>query len=154
MVKVKDIMRRDVPSVSPSASIIDVARKLRDCGTGILPVCEKGKLHGLITERDIVSGIVATASDPAATTVRSLMHKHQPIISPDDDMMQATRVMANNGVRLLSVVQNGELLGLLTLDELSRESLALAAMVLSKTLEPQVSKKTKAIDRYLRRRRR
>jgi len=145
MTRVKEIMRCDVPSVSPSASIVEVAQKLRDCGTGTLPVCEKGKLRGVITERDIVCAIVATADDPTTGTAGSLMRKRQPTISPGDDITRAARVMADNGVRLLPVAQNGQLLGLLTLENLGRESLALAAWVFSRNLKTQALRKTKVL---------
>jgi len=139
MAKVQEIMKCDIPSVPPSASIIEVAQKFRDCDTGILPVCDKGKLRGLITERDIIINIVATAGDPLLEKASSVMNKRQPTVSPDDDMVQAAKVMADNGIQVMPVAQNGKLLGLLTLDDLAQESLAVAAWVFSKTIRLQAS---------------
>ena len=142
MARVLEIMKRDVPSISPSASIVEAAQKFRDCGIEILPVCENGKLRGIITERDIVIGIVATASDPLIEPARLVMNNHQPVISPGDDIMQAAKVMVNHGVRVVVVAKNAELLGLLTLDDIAQESLAIAALVFSKTLQPHASRET------------
>ena len=47
------------------------------------------------------------------------MKNQLPLISPGADIMEAVKVMADNGVQLLPVVQNGKLLGLLTLDRLA-----------------------------------
>ena len=135
MLKVRDVMTSEVIPVLPSTPVIEVAYQMKVSGTGVIPVCDNGKFRGVITERDIVIGIVATGTDPVTEPARSIINNHQPIISPGDDIMQAAKVMVNNGVRVLPVAQNGKLLGLFTLDDLAGESLALAAMVFSKTIK-------------------
>jgi CBS domain-containing protein len=137
MAKVRDIMNTEAIFVPPSAPIIEVAHQMKIRGTGVIPICDQGKFRGLITERHIVTEIVANAIDPVGAPASSVMNKHQPVISPDEDIMQAAKIMINNNVHVLAVAQNGELLGLLTLDDLARESLALAAMVFAKTVAPQ-----------------
>lgn len=133
MAKVREIMTRDFVSVKPSAPIIEVAQKMRDSRAGVIPVCENGKLRGMVSERDIITHIVATAHNPKREHARSLMNNKQPIVSPGEDLIQAAKIMASNGVRVLPVAQNARLLGLFTLHDLARESLALAATVLVKT---------------------
>jgi len=137
MVKVRDIMNSNIISVRPCIPIIEVAHQMKIWGTWVIPVCEHRKFRGLITERDIVTKVVANAVDPVVETARSVMNKHQPLISPDDEIVQAAEVMVHNGVWVLAVVQNGELLGLLTLEDLARESIALAALVFSRTITPR-----------------
>jgi len=141
-VKVKDIINGDVISVASSTPIIEVARQMRDCGAGVIPVCENGKFQGVITERDIVISLVAAASDLKKQQAGTLAHSRHPMISPGVDIMQAAKMMVDHGVRVLPVVQNGKLLGLFTLEDLARESIALAAMVFSKTIKPQASGET------------
>jgi CBS domain-containing protein len=133
MVKVRELMTKDIVSVPPSAPIIEVAQRMRDSGTGVIPVCNNGEFQGLITERDIVISIVARAHSPKREHARSLVHNHRPIVSPGDEVIQAAKVMVNHGVRALPVAQNGKLLGLFTLDDLARGNLALAAAVLAET---------------------
>lgn len=133
MAKVREVMTKVFVSVPPSAPIIEVAQKMSNSGTGIIPVCDNGKLRGVITERDIITHIVACAHNPKREHVRALMRNDRPIVSPGEEIMQAAKIMVNNDVRVLPVAQNGKLLGLFTLDDLARESLALAATVLVET---------------------
>lgn len=139
MVKVSDIMNSNIISVHPCIPVIEVAHQMKVLGTWVIPVCDHRRFQGLITESDIVTKIVATATDPVTEPASSVMNKHQPVISPGEDITQAARVMVNNDVWVLPVVQDGELLGLLTLDGLAEESLALAALVFSKTIRPRTS---------------
>jgi CBS domain-containing protein len=145
MAKVRDIMNTEVISVPSSTPIIEVAHQMKNRGTGIIPICDQGKFRGLITERRIVTEIIANAIDPVVESAGSVMNKHQPVISPDDEIMQAAKVMISNDVQVLAVVQSGELLGLLTLEDVARESLALAAMVFSKTMTSQTTAHTEKV---------
>ena len=144
MLKVRDVMASEFASVSSHTPVIEMAHQMKVSGTGVIPVCDNGKFQGIVTERNIVIGIVATAADPVTEPARSVMNNNLPIISPGDDIIQAAKVMVNNGVRVLPVAQNEKLLGLFTLDDLAQESLALAAMVFSKTVKLQASRETKA----------
>ena len=143
MAKVADIRITKVNSVLPSTPVIEVAHQMKISKRSIVPVCDNSKFRGIVTDRDIVTGIVATASDPVTEPASSVMNNRQPIISPGVDVMEAAKLMINKGVQVLAVVENGNLVGLLTLEDLARESLAMAAMVFSKTIEGQVSKQTR-----------
>jgi CBS domain-containing protein len=142
MLKVRDVIAKEFVSVPRSAPIGEVARKMKDLKTGAVPVCDNGKLRGIITERDIVTGVADIASNLSNLPTRLLMNNHHPIISPGEDILQAAKVMVNNGVRVLPVAQNGKFLGLLTLDDLARESMALAAMTFAKTAKMAMEAKS------------
>jgi CBS domain-containing protein len=150
MSKVRDIMNTHIISVPPSAPIVEVAHQMKMRGTGVIPICDQGKFRGLITERHIVTEIIANAIDPVVETAGSVINKHQPVITPDEEIMQAVKVMVSNDVQVLAVVQNGELLGLLTLEDLARESLALAVMVFSKTMTSRTSAEAKVQGKRIR----
>lgn len=134
MARVEEIMTTNVASVSPSAPIVEVAQRMRDYGLGTIPVCENGKLRGMITERSIVSKIVASAHNPKRERARSLMSNCGPKISFGCDTTEAAKIMATHRVCCLPVVRNGgKLAGLVTLNNLVKGSLALASMVLART---------------------
>lgn len=145
MPRVGDIMSKDVISVVPSTSMFEVARQMRDSGTGVVPVCENGRFRGLITERDIVTRTVTCQGnlkrDPAGALAKQERH---PMISPGDEVLQAAKVMASHGVAVLPVAQNGRLLGLVTLENLAQENLGLAVMVFAKINEHRPSKVARA----------
>ena len=72
--KVRDVMSRDVVSVAPDEMTSVAARVLARCNVGAVPVCDgKGRVHGLLTDRDIVLRCVAAEREPAKTPVREIM---------------------------------------------------------------------------------
>lgn len=143
MTKVRELMTREVPVVSPLTPCIEVARQMSTCGTGIVVVYDKERFRGIITERDIVN-ILANVGEPLMKPAGSIIGNcHSITITPDDDVMQAANVMVENGVRVLPVVENGKLCGLLSLDNLARTSSGIAALVFVKTAKYQAFKQTR-----------
>ncbi len=134
MPKVKDIMTNEVFPVDPLAPVMVVAQQILKSGQVLVPVCDNGRLCGVITARDIAVGIVAIARDPVGVHAKSIMTNHFPTISPDDEILDAAKRMVDRGAQMLMVVENGKVVGLLTLKDLARESPALAAMVFCKTV--------------------
>lgn len=139
MTTVKEVMMSEVTSVALSTPAVEVAQRMKMSSTSTIPVCEKGKFRGLITERDIVIDIVAAGRDVDATPAGSVMNKDWPTVSPNDDIWHAVNVMADRGIKVLPVVQDGKLVGLLSLDDLKRKSPALAAVVFARSVKPQAS---------------
>ena len=139
MTTVKDVMTSNVTSVTPSTSTIEVAQRMKASGTGTISVCENGKLRGIITERDIVVSVVAASRDPGATLAGSVMSKDWPTVPPNEDIWRAVNVMADRGIKVLPVVQDSKLVGLLSLDDLTQKSPALAAMVFSRSIKLQAN---------------
>ncbi len=132
MTKVKEIMKDDVKSVSPSDTIAEVAQKMTDSTLQVLPVCKNGRFSGIITESDIVSNFVAKDHDPRHERADSLVINHVPKVSAGSDIVDAAKIMANHGICYLPVVNNGgKFAGLLTIDDLVKESLILASLVLT-----------------------
>lgn len=70
---VKDVMKREVATVGPDASVALAARVMRDKNVGCLPVLERERLIGMITDRDIVVRGVAEGLDPHRAIVREAM---------------------------------------------------------------------------------
>jgi CBS domain-containing protein len=93
------------------------ADRMRWYAVGALPVYERHQLVGIVTERDLV-GAVADGVDPATTPVRARMTSELVTVAPDDDLAAAARLMAEQGVRHLPVVQGHRLVGMLSIRDL------------------------------------
>lgn len=118
--KVRELMSRDVVSVAPDEMASVAARILARYNIGAMPVCEDdGRLHGVITDRDIVLRCVAAEREPAKTPVREIMTSRVVAVSPDEDAEQAARQMALEQVRRLPVAENGRVVGMVSLGDLS-----------------------------------
>lgn len=119
--EIKDLMNPSVVTIEPTASAALAARLLSRHNVGSLPVCgEDRRLRGMVTDRDIVLRCVAAEEDPAQTLVRDIMTRGCASVSPHDDCRSATRLMAQQQIRRLPVVEEGKLVGILTLADLAR----------------------------------
>ncbi len=120
--KVCDIMSSRVVSIEQSEPVSAAARLLKHSNVGSLPVCDdRGRLRGIVTDRDIVTRCVAGGADPERTPVREIMSRGIVTCSPFDELDAAVRRMREDQVRRLPVLDGGKLVGMLTLCDLSRD---------------------------------
>ena len=119
--EVRDLMNASVVSVEPTSSAALAARLISRHNVGALPVCSEDKrLRGMITDRDIVLRCVAAEEDPAQTMVRDIMTRNCATVGPGDDCREASRVMSVQQVRRLPVVEDGKVVGMISLGDLAR----------------------------------
>ena len=109
--EIKELMNPSVVTVEPGASAALAARLLSRHNVGALPVCGEDRR---------LRRCVAAEEDPAQTPVRDIMTRGCAWISPRDDCRTATRLMAQQQVRRLPVVEGGKLVGIITLADLAR----------------------------------
>lgn len=119
---VKEVMKRDVITVSPTASIQDVAYKMKEYNIGSVLVVEDGwKLKGIITDRDIALAATRDFKDPKSVFVSHFMTPDPITINTDADIDSALRIMNKTNIRRLPALENGKLAGMLTLSDLACE---------------------------------
>ncbi len=119
--QVNELMRGSVITVDPGDAVSSAARLLYRYNIGALPVCsDDGRLKGIITDRDIVLRCVAAETDPDNTPVREIMSRNVVTVSPYDDVREAARLMAADQIRRLPVIQEGKVVGMLSLGDLSK----------------------------------
>ena len=118
---IRDLMNPSVVTIEPTSSAALAARLISRHNVGALPVCAgDGRLRGVVTDRDIVLRCVAAEEDPAQTPVRDIMTRCCATVSPEDDCREATRLMAAQQVRRLPVVEDGKVVGMISLSDLAR----------------------------------
>ena len=119
--KIREIMSNSVVRISPEESVAVAARTLAHYNIGALPVCgSDGRLCGLVTDRDLVTRCVASDKNPQNTPVRDVMTKHVIVARPDMDSAVAAHLMGREQIRRLPVMENGKLLGMLSLGDLAQ----------------------------------
>lgn len=118
--QVRDLMSNGAVTIDPSESASLAARLLARHNVGALPVCgDDGRLRGIITDRDIVLRCLATEEDPRRTTVGQIMTRGCSVVSPNDDVREASRLMAEAQVRRLPVTDDGIVVGMVSLGDLA-----------------------------------
>jgi CBS domain-containing protein len=117
-VQVRDVMTQATIMDSASDSLRAAAELMWRQQTGSLLVSEGGRLAGIITERDILRA-VALGADPERSTVDEAMTTELFTVPPDMPLHEAAREMAARWIRHLPVVQDGELLGVISMRDIT-----------------------------------
>lgn len=126
--EIKDIMTRAVVSIHPNENVEVAARTMTQYNIGILPVCENGKLCGVLTDRDIVTRCLAANRLPSNTWVRQVMTEQVTSVRPNMEIGVAAHLMGRLQIRRLPVVEEGKLCGMVSLGDMAvREETVLDA---------------------------
>ncbi len=120
----KSMAARHIVNLLPGASIWEAACVMTKahCGS-VLIIDASGAMQGILTERDLMTRVLAKALDPKATPVSEVMTRNPHCVSPDTTVSQAVLIMIERGFRHLPVVgADGSILGVFSArDALPRE---------------------------------
>ena len=118
--KLKEIMTRSVVQIHPDESVDVAARMLTHYNIGALPVCDdRGKLVGMVTDRDVVTRCIASGLAPEKTCVKDVMTGRVISATPDMDTGVAAHLMGREQVRRLPIVAQGKLCGMVSVGDLA-----------------------------------
>ncbi len=114
--RAQDIMIQEVHVTSPNDMVAAAKLKMMRCNVGGLPVVDKKKLVGIITHRDIL----LAGGEALGLKVGDLMSKNPEVAEKNTPIMNITRIMAEKGYQRIPVVEQGDLIGLITQSSLIR----------------------------------
>jgi CBS domain-containing protein len=121
--KVREIMSADVETIRSTHSAKAAADRMATNGLGYLPVTDRGRLVGIVTDRDIACRVVAEDRDPKTTKIADIMSKGVAYCFDDDELATAVHLMEKNRVRRLPVLDRKEhLAGILSLSDVARHA--------------------------------
>jgi len=129
---VREVMVRDVAYVTIPGSRDDVLRTLQERKVSGVPVIKKGEVVGMITRRDLLRN---REEDQTAL----LMTRDAVVISPDKTVVEAAKLLLEHDIRRLPVVENGKLVGIVTIADIVRVA---AEMGINEKVEPYLEKET------------
>jgi CBS domain-containing protein len=119
--KVKEVFRSAVKSVTPMSSLDAVGRIMWESDSGAVPVINAGgKVVGVLTDRDLAMSMAAKNRGASQILVREITSGELFSCTPEDDVAEAIKKMRTNRVRRLPVIDaEGQLLGMLSLKDLA-----------------------------------
>jgi CBS domain-containing protein len=120
--RVKDAMTSDVKTATPTQSLTDAAKLMKEEDVGSIPIVDGERLVGVVTDRDIVVRGIADGSDPHAIRLGDIASRDVVTVRPDDDLDEALRLMAQHQVRRLPVVEDGQLVGVVATADVAHEA--------------------------------
>jgi CBS domain-containing protein len=119
---IKDVMTSNPCSIDAEKSVAYAAKMMREEDVGLAPIVEGDKLIGMLTDRDIAIRVVAEGRDPDQVKVADVASKQVVTVDPQQDLDVALRIMAEQQVRRLPVVQeDGKLVGVVAQADIARE---------------------------------
>jgi CBS domain-containing protein len=118
---VKDIMSNNIVSLSSEDSIERAAQMMKQFDVGSIPVCSQEKLIGMVTDRDIILRSVATGTNGNKQKISEVMTSNPVTGNPDMDVHDAAKIMSDEQIRRLPIVQNNNLVGIVSLGDISVE---------------------------------
>ena len=119
-VPVVEIMTTSPVTIPVDATVAEAASLMRDRHVGSLIVVADGRPAGIVTERDVVAKVAAENKSAQATLVRDIMTAPLVAIHPHQEVAEAAKVMAARKIRRLPVIREGELVGMLTENDIIR----------------------------------
>jgi CBS domain-containing protein len=120
--KVQDVMIRDVVTIDPSSTLVDAAKRMREANVGMLPVVRDGEVRGVITDRDVVVRAIAQDADLRMIHVGDCATAEPVCAHPSWNVDRARETMARGQIGRLPVVDEGRLVGVVTLSSLALRS--------------------------------
>jgi CBS domain-containing protein len=121
MTTAKQIMHAGATCIGQNQSLLDAARLMRDLDVGALPVCgDDDRLHGIITDRDIVVKCIAEGSDPSVVTAEELAQGKPLCVEADADVVDVLKLMEQYRIRRVPVVQERRLVGMISEADVAR----------------------------------
>lgn len=118
---VRDIMTTSVVGVAATSTLVEAARDMRVFNIGDVLVVDGNSVVGILTDRDIVIRAIAADLDPGQTMVGDVASPNPVLIGPEQPAADAVQLMRDHALRRLPVVQDGRLVGVLSLGNLAIE---------------------------------
>lgn len=114
----------EVWTLSPDQSVLEAVQAMADKDVGALVVVEDGKPVGIFTERDFARKVLIQNRESPSTPVRDVMSTRIVCASPDQSVDECMAVMTEKRVRHLPVLDNGKLVGIVSIGDLVKSRIA------------------------------
>ena len=148
--KVRDVMVREVITVDENSTVKEAVDTMNEFQIGSLIVLERGKAMGIVTERDFLRRVIAGAKDVMNTKIKEIMTTPLVVVEPSTDLEEAMKLMFQNKIKKLAVVDANKLVGIVTLTDIARfqpQMIRMLKQLASKQAAPKSMRKV--IDYYI-----
>ncbi|GHH75805.1 oxidoreductase [Streptomyces sulfonofaciens] len=134
--QISEVMTADPVYVSPRTPVAEIAQLMREEDIGQVIIAEEERVRGVVTDRDLVTRVMADARDPQQTAAQEVSSSNLVTCAPDDDIGAAVRLMRDNALRRLPVVEEDRLVGVVSIGDLAMEQDERSALADISAAEP------------------
>jgi CBS domain-containing protein len=128
---------RGLSTIGPDARVFDALKLMAEKNIGALPVVENGELLGIVSERDYARKVILHGKSSHDTPVKEIMTEGAICVQPGNTVEECMALMTDKRVRHLPVMENAKLLGILSIGDLVKETIAEQQLVI-KQLESYI----------------
>ena len=107
-----------IQTIPPNATVFDAISLMAERNVGALPVIQGGRLVGMLSERDYTRKVMLMGRTSRDTLVSEIMTQNPLTVGPDNTVGDCMEIMTEERVRHLPVIENGELVGILSIGDL------------------------------------
>ena len=148
--RVEDVMVKDVIKINEDVTIKEAAGLMNKYEIGCLIAVKKGKVSGILTERDLLKRVVAESKDASKLRVRDVMTSPLIVAETKMDLGEAVRLMFERKIKKLPVVEDKRLVGLVSLTDIARFQPQMMGLIKLLVANPTTPKSMqKVIDHYI-----
>ena len=125
-----DAKGRDVWTIGPDATVYEALQLLAEKNVGALVVVEDAKVCGIMSERDYARKIILVDRDSRSTLVREIMTSEVRTVTRDETVSECMETMTEHHIRHLPVVEDGQLVGLVSVGDIVKAVMAEQAFLI------------------------
>ncbi|MGB9169724.1 MAG: CBS domain-containing protein [Nitrososphaeraceae archaeon] len=118
--QVKDIMSKDLVTISKERTALEAAKIMTDKGVSSLIVLSGDQPVGIVTERDFIKKICLKELQLSEVQIGQIMSKIRTYATPDTFIEVAVQRMINNRIRRLPIIDDDKLVGIVTVTDLAK----------------------------------
>ena len=124
MQTIEQVMTRDVKTLSPEETVHRAAQMMKEYDVGAIPVCDGGKLVGMITDRDITIRSTAEGKDPSKTRIGDVMSPNVRTCKASQSVDEVLAEMGDVKIRRVPVVDEDKqnMIGIVSLGDMAVKS--------------------------------
>lgn len=117
---VKEAMTKNVIGIGRHKTVFEACNIYKDKKVGCLLVTDNEECVGIVTERDIIERTICVHKNPEETKVEDIMSKDVKTVHPLDKLEKAVNIMIKNNIKKLPVLQNDDVVGIITVTDISK----------------------------------
>ncbi len=127
-VLVKEIMKAKPVIVQPFTTVLETARLMKNKKVDNVIVTEQGHPLGIVTERDIIDKVICEGKNASDLSAEDVMTTPVVVIDPYCSLQEALKIMNRRSIEQLPVIENNQLVGIITHQDISLMSPALSEL--------------------------
>ena len=117
---VEEVMAREVVEIDCNKTVYEACKKYSQNRVGCLVVMDKKLIVGIVTERDAIERVILQNKDPKKTKIREIMSQNIKTVHALSPVEKAAEIMRENKIKKLPVILNNEIVGIVTVTDISR----------------------------------